>query len=234
MSTNQKSELLQRLVIEAQQHLTETRERQFALTKLVDEILRSRRICRPLKGQFLSNVLPEIYQEVQQQLLRLVEQSIDNCNPQNSLRNWATFLLHRAFQHVLDDKRLKQLALEAQQHPSTSQERQYILTELINAIQLSGKLHCPPQSALPHEVYQLIYDDAVNRTLLYVFQKIDYYDPQRGRGRFMNWVNFRLKMIFIELVNQTFKLSPILCEEMEKQSPEEESPSLSEILSQCI
>ncbi|MEQ9482306.1 hypothetical protein [Coleofasciculus sp. F4-SAH-05] len=63
---------------------------------------------------------------------------IDRYNPDNeSLRQWANVRMRKAFQDILTDHRLKQLALEAKQHQNPTQQRQYLLTELINAIQLS-------------------------------------------------------------------------------------------------
>lgn len=232
MSANQQSELLQTLVVEVQQQLPESRERQLTLKKLIDEMMRSRRICRPLRGQPLLGILQEIDQEAREQLLLLVDRNIDNYRPQNCVRNWTTSLLNLAFKQVLDDVRLKRLALEAQRQPPQSQKRQYLLTELVNAIQLSGKLMHPSQGSISRDVYELIYDDAVNRTMLYIFQKIDSYDPNRGEGRLMNWVNFRLKMNFIELVHQAFNMYPI--GELKDTDPGTQPPLLSEILRDCI
>jgi hypothetical protein len=75
---------LKQLVIEAQQHAPQTADRQKVLIQLVDEILRSRKICRPQKGQPLSGVYLEIYQQLQQQLLHNIDQVIDKYNPQRT------------------------------------------------------------------------------------------------------------------------------------------------------
>lgn len=48
----------------------------------------------------------------------------------------------------------------------------------------------------------------------------------------MNWVNFRLGKIFIELVHQTFQMKSTSFKEIEKS--EENIPLLSEIIRQCI
>ncbi|HEY9651030.1 MAG TPA: hypothetical protein V6C95_10235 [Coleofasciculaceae cyanobacterium] len=220
---------------EVQQQLPGTKERQLALRRLVDEMMRSRRICRPLKGQSLLGVLQEIYQEAGEQFLRTIDQNIDDYSPPEFVRNGTASLLNRTFKEVLDDDRLKRLALEAQQSPPQSQQRQYLLTELVNAIQVSNRL-IHPQSNIPRDFYELIYDDAVNRTLLYVFQKIDSYDPERGEGRLMNWVNFRLQMTFRDLVHQYFKMTslPLEPEEIKNTELETQPPLLSDMVTECI
>lgn len=128
MSSSQQTELLKQLVVAVQGQLPGARERQLALARLVDEIMRSRKICRPPRGQPLTDVCQEIYEEVREQLLRDVDQDIGNYNRQDSLRSWTNSLLNSAFKQVLDDPRLKKLALEAQQHPPKTQMRQYALT----------------------------------------------------------------------------------------------------------
>jgi hypothetical protein len=201
MSNTHQGALLKQLIEEVKQQLPETNERQLALIKLVDEILRSRRICRPPKGQPLTGVFQEIYQEVHKQLIQMIDKDVDNYKPPSqSVREWLNEKLYCVFKQELTDERLKRIALEAQQHFLGTQKRQYILTELINAIKLSGKLIRPPQGDLRRDFYELIYDDAVNRTLIYVFQKLDNYDQNRGeKKKFMNWVNFRLERIFQEI-----------------------------------
>lgn len=234
MSANHQSELLQRLVVEVQQQLPKTRERQLALKKLVGEMMRSRRICRPIRGQALLGVLQEIYQEAEEQFSVIIDQHIDHYSSQEFVRNGTASLLNRTFKEVLNDDRLKRLALEAQQNPPQTQQRQYLLTELVNAIRLSKKLIHPPQGNIPPDVYELIYDDAVNRTLLYVFQKIDSYDPGRGEGRLMNWVNFRLKMNFRELVHQSFQMGSLYPDAIKNIELETQPPFLSDIVKECI
>ncbi|HEY9596631.1 MAG TPA: hypothetical protein V6D33_03065, partial [Cyanophyceae cyanobacterium] len=227
MSANHQSELLQRLVLEVQQQLPGTQERQLGLQRLVDEIMRSRRVCRPLRGQLLSGVVQEIYQAAREQLLLKIDSIIDEYNPEKLVKILAASLLNGTFQEVLDDDRLKRLALEAQQNPPQTQQRQYLLTELVNVIQLSNRFIHPPQGNVPRDIYELIYNDAVNRTLLYVFQKIDSYDPERGKGRFMNWVNFRLQMIFRDLVRPPYITTPPYSETPE---PETQPPLLSDMV----
>lgn len=201
-------ERLKQLVIEAQQYGSETSERQKILIQLVDEILRSRKICRP-GSQPLSGVCQEILEQLQQQLLQDIDSSIDKYNPQRTpIREWVSTLRNNLFKKVLDDAQLKMLSLEAQRHPSNSKERQQTLIELVNAIVLSGRLCRPHRGICDAGFYELIYEEAVNQTLVYVCQKIDnykQYNPQTGLPQnFMNWVNFRLDKLVIQ-ANMDFR-----------------------------
>lgn len=193
-------EQLEQLVIEVQRYDSQTQERQQALSALVDEILRSRKSCRPLRDQSLWGVYLKLYQDVRQQLWQEVEQTIDQYNPRRSSgREWTKALRDRVFSQVLTDAQLKKLALEAQQHPPDTELRQYALRELVQAIWLSKKLCRPHLGRFHPDFYELIYDEAVNKTLTYVCQNIDKYDPERGKDkRFMTWVNFRLDKLVIE------------------------------------
>ncbi len=192
-------ERLEKLVTEAQQHAPQTQEQQLALTQLVEEILRSRKIGRAPIGQPLSGVYQEIYETVQQQLLHNVSEALDNYNPKHiPVRVWANTLRNQAFRTILDDAQIKKLAIEAQQHPPHTELRQHAIGELVEAIRLSGKLCRPQLTRFSPQFYDLLYDEAVNKTLTYVCRKINTYDPERGNKKFMNWVNFRLERVFIE------------------------------------
>ncbi len=190
-------ELLEQLVLQVQQYPRETEERQKALRELVAQMLRSRQICRPSRRQPLSNIYLDIFQAVQQQLQHDVDQTIDCYNPRRiPIRDWANALRDSAFQKVLDNDSLTQLALEAQRHKPKTQQWQYALRELLNAIRLSGKLSRPSQYKAD------IYEDAVTRTLLWVCQNLNAYNP--SKGKFTPWVNYRLDMILRE-IQQEYK-----------------------------
>ena len=192
---------LEQLVNEAQQHISQTEMRGKAITQLVDEILRSRKICRQ-GTQPLSGIYHEIYQQLRQQLLHDVDQEIDNYNMKTlPVREWANLLRDNAFKEVLDDTQLKKLALEAQRHPPNTELRQQALIELVNAILISGKLSRPHSWISPYSFYNLIYEEAVNQTLLYVCQKIDNFKAESESGqerKFITWVNFRLDKMVLE------------------------------------
>lgn len=190
-------ERLEQIVTEAKRYAPQTEGRELALTQLVDEILRSRKICRPPLGQPLFGIYKEIYEQIRQQLLYDIGQELDKYNPRRiSVRTWANTLRHQAFRTVLDDVQLRNLAIEAQRHPPHFELRQYALGELVEAIRLSGKLGHPHRTRFSPQFYNLIYEEAVNKALTYVCRKIDKYKPERGQ--LMTWVNFRLDRVIIE------------------------------------
>jgi hypothetical protein len=145
----------------------------------------------------LSGIYLDIFQAVQQQLQLCVDQNIHSYNPRRTpVRDWVNGLRDSAFQKVLDNNSLTRLALEAQQHKPQTQQWQYALRELLNAIRLSGKLSRQRQFSAD------VYEDAVTRTLLWVCQNLLAYNP--SKGSFMAWVNFRLDMILRE-IRQEYK-----------------------------
>lgn len=70
------------------------------------------------------------------------------------------------------------------------------MRELLNAVRLSGKLLHQRQFSAD------VYEDAVTRTLLWVCQNLNAYNPDKGK--FMAWVNYRLDMIARE-IQQEYK-----------------------------
>lgn len=224
-------ERLEQLLTQAKRHATQTEAWQLALTQLVNEILRSRKIGRPPIGQPLSGVYREIYEQLQQQLLHKVGEELSHYNPtRTSVRIWVNTLRTHAFRAVLDDVQLKNLALEAQRHPPHTALRQHALGELIEAIRLSGKLSRPHRTRFSPQFYELLYEEAVNKTLIYVCRKIDNYDPERGQDKkFMTWVNFRLDRVILE-TSREFR-DPNITElpsltDIEEKFHSDDSPSL--------
>lgn len=225
-------ERLEQLVTEVQRYAPQSKERQLALIRLVDEILRSRKIARSPIGQPLSGVYRELYEQVRQQLLRDIERVIDNYKPTSiNARMWVNTLRNQAFRTILNDAQLKNLAIEAQRHSPHTELRQYALGELIEAIRLSGKLIRPHRTRFSPQFYELLYEEAVNKTLTYICRKIDTYDPERGEQKFMNWVNFRLDRVVVEACREFREPNsmslPSLAELEEIVKPEE-PPSLFE------
>ena len=204
---------------------------------MVDEILRARKICRTPRGQSLYGVYQNIYQQVRQQLLHDVDQALNNCNTQHDpVREWANTLRDNAFRKVLDDTQLQGLALAAQQSESQTEERHYALRELLEAIRLSGRLCRPHSSKIPARFYNLIYEEAVNQTLLYVWQKIDKYDPQKGKtGNLITWLNFRLDKLVIESWNDFLSHAELFsAEDIDNLPLVEKPPSLGELIREYI
>lgn len=100
------------------------------------------------------------------------------------------------------DLQLKQLAVEAQQHPAYSLERQKALTKLRNAIWLSGKLAYPQKRSWSPNIYEDLYNEALLKTIEYICLKIDNYDPERP---LMAPVNHILKLRFKDAVKRYMK-----------------------------
>lgn len=225
-------ERLEQVVTEAQRHAPQTEGRRLALIQVVDEILRSRKVGRPPIGQPLTGVCREIYDRAKQQLLSEIEQELGNYNSTGTpVRVWVNTLRDRVFKTILDDVLLRNLAIEAQQHPPNTELRQHTLRELVEAIRLSGKLSRPHQTKFSRQFYDLLYEEAVNKTLTYICRKIETYDPERGDKKFMNWVNFRLDRVILESFREfrdpNITNLPSLSELDELVQPEE-TPSLLE------
>lgn len=96
----------------------------------------------------------------------------------------------RKFDRVELDKKLKELALTAQQHPLQSAERQSALTELHARILHSKKLWYPSKD----KFNQYAYDEAKQELWCYVCKFIEKYDP--NKGSVIAWVNTTLDRRF--------------------------------------
>lgn len=128
-------EQLKQLATLAQQYPSRTRKRQLALTQLVQVILKSGRLRRPHRGQFLHRY-EEIYEEAQQELLFYVCQHIDKYNPERgSVMAWCNVLLERRFfkeviPKVLDKPSIEKKTLVDLDNLSSLEEPP-VLTELL-------------------------------------------------------------------------------------------------------
>ncbi|NEP53847.1 MAG: hypothetical protein F6K65_35650, partial [Moorea sp. SIO3C2] len=56
---------IQHLVLKIQHYAPENKQREQALAELVEQLLRTRKVCRPRPGHPLSGIYLEIYQTVQ-------------------------------------------------------------------------------------------------------------------------------------------------------------------------
>jgi hypothetical protein len=143
------------------------------------------------------------------------------------------------------DEQLKQLAVEAQQHPPRTSQRQRSLARLMSAIYQSKKLIRPYQGQF-QGVYEEIYAEAQQRLFLYLCEQIDRYNHNL---EVLQWANFLMKKrFFIEASRDLMPTAPkgmdrsqvkrITMDVLEKQNPVElrsrSNASLSEEVIQCI
>jgi hypothetical protein len=96
------------------------------------------------------------------------------------------------------DQQLQQRAEETQRCLPQSFQRQLALNRLVNEILKSGRIGHPQRNLWPSGLYEDLYNEALQRTLLEVCQKIDGYNPDYP---VMAWVNFRLNYQLINVVN---------------------------------
>lgn len=170
-----------------------------AIEQLAEVLLRSRKVGRPPLGQPLDGIYQELCDRTYQQLCQDLPAALKTYPLTLPARPWGMAQLHQAVRKALDDDLLKRLALEAQKHPPQSTRRRHALVQLIEAIRLSGRLARPHRGKFSPQFYDLLYEEAVNKTLTYLCRQIDRYDPERGQNqKFMNWVNFRLDRTLIE------------------------------------
>ncbi|HBL09836.1 MAG TPA: hypothetical protein DD379_00010 [Cyanobacteria bacterium UBA11162] len=100
--------------------------------------------------------------------------------------------------------RLKQLAIEAQQYPLKSKQRQLALANLLSIMEQSGKLIYPYRGQF-QGLYQEIYAEAKQRLFCYICYQIDRYNPQ---SEVLQWANFMLKhRFFIEAIRDSMPIA---------------------------
>ncbi|MDB9513393.1 hypothetical protein PN499_19550 [Kamptonema animale CS-326] len=96
-------------------------------------------------------------------------------------------------QNRLQDEGLMMLAIEAQRHPPKSKERRMALTKLVEKILKSGRL-CRPCQGQFGDRYEEIYQEAIQKLMIYICEKIDQYKPEKSPV--MRWVNFYMEKRF--------------------------------------
>jgi hypothetical protein len=99
------------------------------------------------------------------------------------------------------DERLQQLAIEAKQQPPLSPQRQLLLNRLVNKILQSNRLSHPQRGSWSRSLYEDLYNEALQKTLLEICQRIDNYNPDHA---VMAWVNYLLKKRFSDVVTRYF------------------------------
>ncbi|MBF2063107.1 MAG: sigma-70 family RNA polymerase sigma factor [Calothrix sp. C42_A2020_038] len=88
---------LQELALQVQQHPFLSTARRLTLSKLIDGIYRSGKLCHPYKGQF-PGVYEQIYQEAVQDLFLYICKNIDKYDPERaSFMTWVNMLLSKRF-----------------------------------------------------------------------------------------------------------------------------------------
>ncbi len=209
-------------------------KKEYLVSKIVKLVLRSRTFCRKYQGQPLFGIYLEIYTQAKLQIVEdiLPENSSYKVSELGTV-SWQSNVKFKAFKKVLDDDKLKQLALTVQDYAPNSELRSYALRELIRAINISGKLCSPYKYRFSPEVYKVIYEEALMETFMFICTKIDNYDPERGKKKFMNWVNFKLEKAVLICCNklkiyqelQFFELS-----DLDKITAPVTAPSLAESL----
>lgn len=93
------------------------------------------------------------------------------------------------------DRYLQELAIAAQQQPPS--EQRISLNRLVQGILKSNRLGHPQRGQWAATIYEDIYYEALQKTLLEICQKIDRYNPEHP---VMAWVNFYLNNHFIGVV----------------------------------
>ncbi|MEM9907331.1 MAG: sigma-70 family RNA polymerase sigma factor [Cyanobacteria bacterium P01_D01_bin.44] len=143
------------------------------------------------------------------------------------------------------NEQLKQLAVEAQQYPPKTPQRQRALAQLVDKLCRSKQLVRPYQGQF-RGFYEDIYAEAQQRLFLYMCEAIDRYNPELA---VLQWANFLMKKrFFIEASRDVMPTAPkgmdrsqvkrITLDVLDKQEPMElrsqSTRSLSEEVIQCI
>ncbi|MEL7039615.1 MAG: sigma-70 family RNA polymerase sigma factor [Cyanobacteria bacterium J06592_8] len=95
---------------------------------------------------------------------------------------------------------LGQIALKAQMYTLGTKERQRHINQLIRMIEKSGRLCRPLCPSHLQGSYNEIYATAKQRLFLYLYQKIELYNP--SRGGLLEWVNWLLKTRFPDAIRE--------------------------------
>lgn len=181
--------------------MSQRNERQQAISEKVDKIRRKHKLCRSSTSQslVLQQIVEKIFQDLQQQVLHDVDHEIDK-HPLLTPKEWANLLCNSALKTVLTDARLNELALAAKA-AVTSNERKVALNLLVEGMYIADRF-CYPNNAsfsLPPGVYEYVYNEAIQITLLEICQNIDNYNPNHD---VMAWVNFLLSRRFSDVRNK--------------------------------
>ena len=95
--------VLSQLVQEARKHPLQSSQRQLALNRLSEKILRSGRLGHPQKGSWPPNFYEDLYNEALQKTLLKICQTIDNYHGESPVLAWVNFHLNKQFIEVVKD-----------------------------------------------------------------------------------------------------------------------------------
>jgi hypothetical protein len=104
------------------------------------------------------------------------------------------------FAELLPNDELDQLLLAqtAQQNPYDSPQRKVALSQLVQAIVTCDRLNHPQQDLWAPSLYEDLYDEALQKTLLEICQRIDEYN---SKYYVITWVNTCLRNQFNKIVD---------------------------------
>lgn len=139
---------------------------------------------------------------------------------------------------------LKQLAIDIQQQTSLSDRRQLLLSILVNKIWHSPNLAHPQKSLWSPDLYEDLYNEALQKTMLEICQNIDDY---KSEYPVMAWINFYLNRQFERVISDRYRqgvtylpvterktFSPLFLDELERDVPSEATISEAKLLRQFI
>jgi hypothetical protein len=101
------------------------------------------------------------------------------------------------------NQRLQQLVQEAQQHPLKSARQRLALNRLIQEILNSRQIAHPQRGAWPPDLYEDLYNEALQKTLMEMSRKINDYNPDFP---VMAWVNQLMNWRFTDVAREFLKM----------------------------
>ena len=236
-------QLLEKLLSKVQA-MNDFKEQELAINQIAVIVLRSRPLCRQFNGTPLQGVYLEIYNRAKDNLNTHLCQYVAVGQTKSKSSNISQIkpaylyrLQKQVFQSLLNDNQLKNMGLAAQKFAVNSELRTYALTELIKAINLSGRLCRPHVSKFSSSLYKTLYEEALAETFAYICLNIDMYDPDRGEGKFMNWVNFKLDKLILKCYQKSQKYSQYELPsflDLEQISQPNDPPNLAQILQDYV
>lgn len=184
------------------------------LENLVDAILQSNELCCSLKKQ-VSEVYPEIYAEAHQTLVNSVaDQKHEDEISSLLLRFPLTDFLKTALYQRIDRLALKakKMAVAVAQEPDKSflphnKEQQATLTQLFNAILLTGRLARPDRKFTQLQSAEDVYHEYLMQLWQFICKNVERFDLNKshvaldpGRSKFMIFVNASSHYLFLKAV----------------------------------